>query len=242
MPSYRLRVNFADAKGNSYSAQAPSELKMDINQCFHNRFEQALAFHQKEELEQAIKLYSEAEQFGKTLQQTAQLPGDMPKMYFDRGLANLGLAFTREAGDAKRLLFLGKAISDFNTVLKTHQKDVDAIFCRGIANHSAGNYETALKDYSEVLSIEPDLTEVKKLRAHVYVKSGVRENLSYAVDDFTDAITNDPAAQNLRKSRSAALKLFVQSPSKSDESRVDTAAIPLPDMRQALNLMKRIRK
>jgi hypothetical protein len=62
------------------------------------------------------------------------------------------------------------------------------------------------------------------------------------VDDLTDAITNDPAAQNLRKSRSAALKLFVQSPSKSDERRVDTAAIPLPDMRQELNLMKLVRK
>ena len=241
-PSYRLRVTFSDAKGNSYSAEAPNELKMNINQCFHNRFEQGLAFQQKNELEQAVKSYREAEKFGKTLEQTAESPGDMPKMYFDRGLAHLGLAFARKAGDAKRLLFLGKALSDFNAVLKTYHKDVDAIFCRGVASHSAGNYETALKDYSEVLSIEPDATEVKKLRALAYVKSGVRENLSYAVDDFTDVITNDPTAQNLRKSRSAALKLFVQSPSKSDKPRLDTTAIPLPDMRQELNLMKLVRK
>jgi len=241
-PSYRLKVTFADAKGNSYSAEAPNELKIDVNQCFHKGFEQALAFHQKEDLEQAVKSYSAAEQFGKTLEQTAQSPGDMPKMYFDRGLAHLGLAFAREAGDAKRLLFLGKALSDFNTVLKWRHKDVDAIFCRGVANHSAGNYETASKDYSEVLSIDPDVTEVKKLRALAYVKSGVRENLSFAVDDLTDVITRDPAAQNLRKSRSAALKLFVHSPSKSDKPRVDTAAIPLPDMRQELNLMKLVRK
>lgn len=240
--SYRLRVTFADAKGNSYSAEASNELKIDINQCFHKRFEQALGFHQKEELEQAVKSYSEAEQFGKTLEQTAQSPGDMPKMYFDRGLAYLGLAFAREAGDAKRLLFLGKALSDFNTVLKSRHKDVDTIFCRGVTNHSAGNYESALKDYTEVLSIEPDVTEAKKLRALAYVKSGVRENLSYAVDDLTDAITNDPTAQNLRKSRSDALKLFVQSTSKRDEQRVDTAAVPLPDMRKELNLMKLVRK
>ncbi len=241
-PSYRLRVTFTDAKGNSYSAEAPNELKIDINQCFHKRFEQALAFHQKEDLEHAVKSYSAAEQFGKTLEQTGQSPGDMPKMYFDRGLAHLGLAFAREAGDAKRLLFLGKALSDFNTVLKWRHKDVDAIFCRGVTNHSAGNYESASKDYSEVLSIDPDVTEVKKLRALAYIKSGVRENLAYAVDDLTDAIANDPSAQNLRKSRSAALKLFVQSPSKSDERRVDTAAVPLPDMRKELNLMKLVRK
>jgi tetratricopeptide (TPR) repeat protein len=241
-PSYHLRVNFTDTKGNSYSAEAPNALKIDLHQCFRERFEQALAFHQKGELEKAAKSYGEAEQLGKTLQQTEQLPGDMPKIYFDRGLAQLGLAFAREPGDAKRLLFLGKALSDFNAVLKTHQKDADAILCRGIVNHSAGNYETAVKDYSAVLSVDPDLTEVKKLRAHAYVKSRVRENLSYAVDDFTDVISSDSAAQNLRKSRSAALKLFVQPPSKSDEKRVDIAAIPLPDMRQDLDLIKRIRK
>ena len=241
-PNYGLRVTFADAKGESYSAEAPNELKVDINHCFRNRLRQALAFHEKEELEQAVKCYGEAEQFGKTLQQSAQAPSDMTKMYFDRGLANLGLAFAREAGDSKRLLFLGKALSDFNAVLKTHHKDVDAIFCRGIANHSAGNYETAAKDYSAALSIEPDLNALKKLRALAYVKSGVRENLSYAVDDFTDAMANDPAAQNLRKSRSAALKLFVDSSGKRDEQRVDTAAVPLPDMRKEFNLTKLVRK
>ncbi len=241
-PSYRLRVNFTDPKGNLYSAEGLNTIKVDINMCFRNRFRRAVALHEKEELENAVKSYTEAEQFGKFLQESANSPADMPKIYFDRGLAEISLALGKEAGDAKRILFLNKAFSDFNTVLKTHKKDSDAIFLLGIVNHSAGNYQTAIKDYNEVLSLDPELIDIKKLRALAYVKTGSKENLSLAVDDFTDVITNDPSTQDLRKSRSAALKLASQPSTKTDGARVDITSVPLPDMRQGLKLSDRIRK
>ncbi len=241
-PNYRLRVNFSDLKGNLYSAEGHNAIKIDINTCFRSTFQRAVALHQKEKLEQAAKFYAEAIQFGRILQETGHLPADMQKIYFDTGLVEISLAFAKEAGDAKRLEFLGKAISNFNTVLKTHKKDADAIFLRGMANHSAGNYEIAIKDYNDVLSIDPDSTEVKKLRAHAYVKTGLKENLSSAVDDFTDVITNDPSAQELRKSRIAALKLGAEPSTKTDYSRVDIGSVPLPDIREGLKLSNRIRK
>ena len=74
------------------------------------------------------------------------------------------------------------------------------------------------------------------------VKTGLKENLSSAVDDFTDVITNDPSAQELRKSRIAALKLGAEPSTKTDYSRVDIASVPLPDMREGLKLSNRIRK
>ena len=241
-PSYHLRANFTDTKGNLYSAEGQNAIKIDVNMCFRNRFQRAVALHQEKKLEQAEKSYAEAIDFGKILQENGHLPADMPKLYFDRGLVEMSLAFAREAGDAKRLDFLEKAISSFNDVLKTHKKDADAILLRGIAFHSVGNYKAAIKDYDEVLSIDPDSTEVKKLRALAYVKTGLKENLSSAVDDFTDVITNDPSAQELRKSRIEALKLGAEPSTKTDYSRVDIASVPLPDMREGLKLSNRIRK
>jgi len=241
-PAYHLRVDFTDEKGNSYSSEASNTFKIDILGCFHKRFERGVALHEKGDLEQAAKMYSDAEQFGKSLQESSQLLAGMPKVYFDRGIAYLGSAFSKEPGDAKRLNLLGKAILDFNSVLRGQNRDADALLFRGAASQSAGNYEAAVNDYSAVLRIEPKATEVKKLRASAYVKTGRRENLSNAVDDFTEVITNDPSAQDLRKSRGAVLKLIAQPSGKSEDSRVETTNIPLPDMRQGLDLLKYIRK
>ncbi len=241
-PSYSLRVNFTDPKGNSYSAEGRNPIKIDINMCFRSKFQRGVALHQKEKLEEAAKSYAEAVQFGKILQETGHLPADMPKIFFDTGLVEIGIAFAKEAGEAKRLDSLQKAISYFSAVLKTQKKDVDSMFLRGMAYHSAGDYEMAIKHYNEVLSIDSDSIEVKKLRALAYVKTGLKENLSSAVDDFTDVITNDRSAQGLRKSRIAALKLGAEPSTKTDNSRVDTGSVPLPDMREGLKLSNRIRK
>jgi tetratricopeptide (TPR) repeat protein len=241
-PNYRLRVNFTDLKGNLYSAEGHNAIKIDINMCFRSRFQQAVALHQGEKLEQAAKFYAEAIQFGRILQEAGHLPADMPKIYFDKGLVEMSLAFAREAGDVKRLECLENAKSYFIGVLKTNKKDADAIFLRGMAYHLTGDYDTAIRHYNQVLSIDPDSTEVKKLRALAYVKTGLKENLSSAVDDFTDVITSDPSAQELRKSRIAALKLGAQPSTKTDYSRVDVASVPLPDIREGLKLSNRIRK
>ncbi len=241
-PSYRLRVNFTDPKGNSYSSEAENPLKIDINTCFRTRFQRAVALHQKKELDEAAKFYAEAVQFGKILQETTNLQDDMLKVYLDRGLAEISLAFAREPGDTKRLEHFEKAFASFNAVLRMHKRDSDAMFLRGIVYHSMGGYANAIKDYSEVISTNPDATEVKKLRAYAYIKTGLKENLSPAVDDFTDVITNDPSAKELRKSRSAALKLAAPPSTKADNSRVDITSVPIPDMRQGLKLSSFIRK
>ena len=83
---------------------------------------------------------------------------------------------------------------------------------------------------------------IDELKAQALVKSGLKKNLTPAIDDFTELVDLDPKNKDAKKSRSEALKLLVRSESQSDDAKVDTSAVPLRGVGEILNVEKYVRK
>ncbi len=241
-PDYRLRINVTDDKGTPFSIQPDDVVRVDVLACFKNRFLSALKHQEKGDFDEAAKVYTESEQMGKALEELSHSRPDFSKVHFDRGLANLGSALARQPGDPKRLTMLDRAISDFNALLVVHQKDSEALLLRGLVYHSGGNYKSAIKDYDAVLAAQAKGPEVFRLRAYALTRSGAKQNLLQAVDDFTEVLNAEPQDTDLRKTRRAVLKLAVRSESTKDEDHLDTSDISLPDIKGVLDLSKLIRR
>jgi hypothetical protein len=99
-----------------------------------------------------------------------------------------------------------------------------------------------LKDFDTVLTFVPQEAAARALRAQTLVKSGLKKNLTPAIDDFTELVDLDPMNKDFKKSRSEAMKLLVQSENEGDDAKVDTAAVPLRGVGDILNVEKYVRK
>ncbi len=240
--SYRLRVKVYDDAGNHFSAEASAPVRMNVAKCFATKFAEGLSLQEQGKLDEAIKAYSVMDDFKKTVEDSRQFSGDMQKAYFNRGIAHLGIAISKKAAEGPILGELNRALIDFNAVLKIHSRDTEALLLRGAVNYMARSYKAALKDLDTDLNINPQMVVARELRAQGLVKSGIKRNLTPAIDDFTDLVDLDTRNDGLRKSRSEALKLLVRSESKSDDSKVDISSIPLRKIDKILNLAKYIRK
>jgi tetratricopeptide (TPR) repeat protein len=239
---YRLRVKVYDGTGNSFSGEASAPIKMDMTQCFSDKLAEAVSAQEKGNLQEAIKTYSVLEDFGKIVEEPRQFSKDMQKAMFNRGIAHLGIALSKKAGEAPILGHLNKAFADFNAVLKVQKRDTEALLLRGVVAYLARNYQAALKDFDTVLTFVPQEAAARALRAQTLVKSGLKKNLTPAIDDFTELVDLDPKNKDFKKSRSEAMKLLVQSESKGDDAKVDTAAVPLRGVGDILNVEKYVRK
>ena len=239
---YRLRVKVYDGAGNSFSGEASAPIKMDMTQCFSDKLAEALSAQAKGNLQEAIKTYSVLEDFGKIVEDPHQFSKDMQKAMFNRGIAHFGIALSKKAGEAPILGQLNKAVSDFNAVLKVQKRDTEALLLRGAVTYLARNYQAALKDFDIVLTFVPQEAAARELRAQTLVKSGLKKNLTPAIDDFTELVDLDPKNKDFKKSRGEALKLLVRSESESDDAKVDTSAIPLREVGEILNVEKYVRK
>ncbi|MGO9566503.1 MAG: hypothetical protein ACLP5H_03070 [Desulfomonilaceae bacterium] len=240
--SYRLRVKVYDGTGNNFSGEASAPIKMDMTQCFSDKLAEAVSAQEKGNLQEAIKTYSVLEDFGKMVEVPRQFSKDMQKAMFDRGIAHLGIALSKKAGEAPILGQLNKAFSDFNAVLKVQKRDTEALLLRGAVAYLARNYQAALKDFDTVLTFVPQEAAARELRAQTLVKSGLKKNLTPAIDDFTELVDLDPKNKDFKKSRSEVLKLLVRSESESDDAKVDTSAVPLRRVGEILNVEKYVRK
>jgi tetratricopeptide (TPR) repeat protein len=240
--SYRLRVKVYDDTGNSFSGEAPAPIKMDMKQCFSGKLAEAVSAQEKGNLQEAIKTYSVLEDFGKIVEDPGQFSKDMQKAMFNRGLAHLGIALSKKAGEAPILGQLNKAYSDFNAVLKVQKRDTEALLLRGAVAYLARNYQAAQKDFDTVLTFVPQEAAARELRAQTLVKSGLKMNLTPAIDDFTELVDLDPKNKDVKKSRSETLKLLVQSEKEGDDAKVDISAIPLRGVGEILNVEKYLRK
>jgi tetratricopeptide (TPR) repeat protein len=239
---YRLRVKVYDDTGNNFSGEASAPIKMDMTQCFSGKLAEAVSAQEKGNLQEAIKTYSVLEDFGKVVEDSRQFSKDMQKALFNRGVANLGIALSKKAGEAPILGQLNKAFADFNAVLKVQKRDTDALLLRGAVTYLARNYQAALKDFDTVLTFVPQEAAARELRAQTLVKSGLKKNLTPAIDEFTELVDLDPKNKDLKKSRSEAMKLLVRSDSESDDAKVDTSAVPLRGVGEILNVEKYVRK
>jgi tetratricopeptide (TPR) repeat protein len=239
---YRLRVKIYDDTGTSFSGEASAPIKMDMTQCFSDKLAEAVSAQEKGNLQEAIKTYSVLEDFGKIVEDPRQFSKDMQKAMFNRGIAHLGIALSKKAGEAPILGQLNKAFSDFNAVLKVQKRDTEALLLRGTTAYLARNYQAALKDFDTVLTFVPQEAAARELRAQTLVKIGLKKNLTPAIDDFTELVDLDPKNKDFKKSRGEALKLLVRSESEGDDAKVDTSAVPLRGVGEILNVEKYVRK
>jgi len=240
--SYRLRVRVYDDAGNNFSGEASAPIKMDMTQCFSDKLAEAVSAQEKGNLLEAIKTYSVLEDFGKIVEDPRQFSKDIQKAMFNRGVAHLGIALSKKAGEAPILGQLNKAVSDFNAVLKVQKRDTEALLLRGAVAYLARNYQAALKDFDTVVTFVPQEAAARELKAQALVKSGLKKDLTPAIDDFTELVDLDPKNKDAKKSRSEALKLLVRSESESDDAKVDTSAVPLRGVGEILNVEKYVRK
>lgn len=239
---YRLRVKVYDDTGNNFSGEASAPIKMDMTQCFSGKLAEAVSAQEKGNLQEAIKTYSVLEDFGKVVEDPRQFSKDMQKAMFNRGIAHLGIALSKKAGEAPILGQLNKAFSDFNAVMKVQKRDTEALLLRGAVAYLARNYQAALKDFDTVLTFVPQEAAARELRGQTLVKSGLKKNLTPAIDDFTELVDLDPKNKDFKKSRSEVLKLLVRSDSEGDDAKVDTSAVPLRGVGEILNVEKYVRK
>jgi tetratricopeptide (TPR) repeat protein len=240
--SYRLRVKVYDDTGNSFSSEASAPVKMDMVQCFSGKLAEALSLQEKGNPKEAIKAYTVVEDYGKTVADSRQFSKDMQRAMFNRGIAHLEMAMSKQADQGPILGQLGKAMADFNAVLKVHKRDTEAHLLRGVVAYLARSYKAALEDFDTVLTFDPQMVAARELRAQALVKSGRKINLAPAIDDFTDLVDLDPKNSSFKKSRSETLKLLVQSESEKDDAKVDTSAIAVRGVGEILNVGKYVRK
>ena len=173
--SYQLGLRVYDDTGNSFSGEASTPIKMDMMQCFSGKLKEAMSAQEKGNLQEAIKLYSVIVDFGKIVEDPRQFSKDTEKTFFNRGLAHLGIVVPKETGDGPIFGQLGKALMDFNAVLKVHKRDTEALLLRGAVAYLARNYKAAVKDFDTVLSFNPEVAAARELRAQALVKSGIKK-------------------------------------------------------------------
>lgn len=240
--AYWVGLRVYDDTGNSFSGEASTPIKMDMTQCFSGKFKEALSVQEKGNLKEAIKLYSVIQDYGKIVENPRPFSKDMEKAFFNRGVAQLGIVMSKKAGNGPILGQLNKALMDFNAVLKAHKRDTEALVLRGAVAYLARNYKAALTDFDTVLTFVPGSAAARELRAQALLKSGLKKNLSPAIDDFTDLVDLDPKNNGYKKSRSETLKILVRSEKESADSKVDTSSIPLREVAEILDLEKYVRK
>ncbi|MBI5572395.1 MAG: tetratricopeptide repeat protein [Desulfomonile tiedjei] len=240
--SFSLRLVVTDDKGNVLSAQAPGVYRVDMSRCFSQTMAEAKSLQEQKKFQDAVSAYNLAEQMAQIAAEDEEPASVMPKVQFDRGLAYLGMSKVAKRGTSEQRHDLGRARVDFSAVLKRGPKDPEALLFRGLIHFEAGDPEPALADYREVLLVAPRTPVAKLLRGCAYVKTGLKQNLSLAVDDFTEALTAEPEDTVLRKARFETLKAFVQAKGKKESEKVDTAEIHLPDPLDRMDLIKYIRE
>jgi tetratricopeptide (TPR) repeat protein len=180
--------------------------------------------------------------YGKVVADPRRFSRDLQRAMFNRGIAHLEIAFSKQAGQGPMLGQLNKAAADFSTVLKVHKRDTDALLLRGVVAYLARSYKAAQEDFDTVLGSDPKMMAALELQAQALIRSGRKKDLAPAVDDFTELVELDPKNDAFRKSRSETLKLLVRSESESDNAKVDTSAIPLRKVDEILNVGKYMRK
>jgi Tfp pilus assembly protein PilF len=87
----------------------------------------------------------------------------------------------------------GKAIRDYTEVLRLDPARVNALFSRGAAHYSAGEYERAVEDFSNTIDRGAADGMVLYLRALAYQELG---RAADARSDMEKALLLDPDVQN----------------------------------------------
>lgn len=239
---FGLRVTAYDEKNNAFTAETPPTIESSISQCVAGAFADAVALHEQDNLESAIEAYSKIADIQEGLSDSAAFAGYMEKTYFNRALANLKLALDAGEGDLKRTGYLGKAQVDLNEALRFHSRDADAFMLLGLVHLLKGDTAGALENLNSAINLNPQLETAYLLRARTQLRTGIKDNLASAVDDFTQSLMLNPSLKGVRESRGATLQLDLRSKSQPAQSSVVTSTVPLTPLEQQMDLSKYLRK
>jgi tetratricopeptide (TPR) repeat protein len=239
--AYRLRVMVYDREGNSFAGEAPQDIRIDLGKCIRQELANALPLLEKGDIKAAIKSHELIEHYRETLPDKSSFSGEMEKNYFNRGLAHLSLALEAKKESIQQIGHLGKALVDFNEVLRFHKRDGGAYMFRGLVRQLRGNFDGAIDDYGAALQSDPSLAAAYKLRALARLETDAKGNLAHAVDDFTGALKLN-ADPEIRKARRKALDLDLKTEGTKDDVKVDISEIPLPTLLETVKIKEFIRK
>lgn len=226
----RLVLAARDERDDVITARAPVDIKVNLSKCFASRLAEAAALQEKGDLAAAITMYDSIDGMHRKLPEPAQLAAIAEKAQFNRGLAHLSRALALTPQDQKYRQDLGKALSEFSSVLKGRKKDAQALLMRGMVREILQDYDSATQDFTSALALEAKTPLALQLRARGLLAAKVKKNLLPALDDLTEAITLDPDNKDLRILRRETLKLMVQSKDEKDSATVDTSKLPLGDI------------
>jgi tetratricopeptide (TPR) repeat protein len=168
--SYRLRLTIHDEKKNVYAAEAPKPLSYDVMHCFRKTLADGVQNQENGKLEQAIAAYHMIAKYNEKVDNQTPFAPFVKQSTFNRGLAYLGMAITKNPESIDRLNLLQRAIPDFQTVLQYDKKDPEAMMFLGLCFQLLGSARQALEYYYKVLEVDPNFPGVRELRAQAQLQ------------------------------------------------------------------------
>jgi hypothetical protein len=238
----QLRITVNDEKGDRYMIDAPDSITIDPTGCFGKAAARATTALTEGKLEEAVTGFNAAEKLARQLEHSNAIAPALHNLSLNRALALLLAAQAEKPKSSQRMAVLENAVLDLNNLLRIKARDEQALFLKGLANYLAEDYKAALKDFDGVLVGKRDNQAASLLRAIACLKTGIKKNVTTAVDDLTQILTADPSNAELRKTRSAALRLIVQFQDRKDDERIDTLEVPVPSLDAVMDLKKYVRK
>ena len=237
-----LRITVSNEKGEDYAVDAKDAITVDVTQCFLMNVDRATAALRDGKLEEAGKQFDFAEMLGRQLEDSPTVNATLHKISLNRALALLVAAQSEKPRSQQRKTLVEKANTDLNNLLRHKTGDDQALFLKGLGEYLVEDYQAALKDFDAVVLVRADDAEANLMRAFAEIKTGIKRNISIAIDDLTQVLTADPTNVELRKTRAAALKVVAQYQDRNDDERVDNAEIPVPNFDRTVDLKKYVRK
>ena len=237
-----IRVTVNDDMGERYSVDSAELITVDLTGCFNKASDRATAALSDGKLGVAVTEFTDAEKLARQLDASPEVAATLRKVNLNRALALLMGAQAEKPKSRQQKALLENAVLDLNNLLRSQEGDSAALFLKGLADYLAQDYRAALKDFEGVLLVQSANTEANLLRAIACLKTGLKKNVSIAIDDLTQILTTDPSNAELRKTRAAALKIFVQYQDRKADERIDTADIPVPSISEVMDLKKYVHK
>lgn len=233
-----LRITAIDENDDRYSVDVSDAITVDPTGCFARAAARATAALSDGKLQQAREEFIVAEKMGRQLDDSPAVADILNKVNLNRALAQLMEAQNKEPKSSQRKTLLDNAVTDLNTFLRSNPQDERALFLKGLANYIAEDYKEAVRDFEGALQVRRDNKEANILRAIAGLKTGLKKDVSTAVDDLTQVLTGDPSNTEIRKTRAAALVAVVQQRDKKDDEQINTAEIPVPRVDKVMDLKK----
>jgi tetratricopeptide (TPR) repeat protein len=193
--------------------------KGDANLAYAH-YNRGLAYHNKKDLESAIRDYSEAIRLDPTHFKAYHNRGNVyyAKKDYDRAFTDYGLSIRhnpahdertymgrRNAGLHKREF--DRAMANFDQAIRLNPKDADTYVARAKRYFEYGRAVDGLPDVERALELQPNLAAALHTRGQIYEALGRRE---HAIADFRKVLELHPTGEQSQESREGLKRLGVE--------------------------------